>query len=104
MSLELGGPHDNGCREAGETPSAVIDRISLVLDSFDGPGRLTWHRSCAAPGCRGRRRTACSNAWSRCAGCVANGRDYELGMRLVELGSLALHQGPYSPSRHPVVA
>ena len=23
------------------TPSAVIDRISLVLDAFDGPGRLT---------------------------------------------------------------
>ncbi len=27
--------------KSGETPSAVIDRISLVLDSFDGPGRLT---------------------------------------------------------------
>ena len=24
-----------------ETPSAVIDRISLVLDAFEGPGRLT---------------------------------------------------------------
>ncbi|MGH3966598.1 MAG: IclR family transcriptional regulator, partial [Mycobacterium sp.] len=24
-----------------ETPTAVIDRISLVLDAFDGPGRLT---------------------------------------------------------------
>ena len=23
------------------TPSAVIDRVSLVLDAFDGPGRLT---------------------------------------------------------------
>ena len=23
------------------TPTAVIDRISLVLDTFDGPGRLT---------------------------------------------------------------
>ena len=23
------------------TPSAVIDRISLVLDAFDGPGRLS---------------------------------------------------------------
>ena len=22
-----------------ETPTAVIDRISLVLDAFDGPGR-----------------------------------------------------------------
>ncbi|MGB8795670.1 MAG: IclR family transcriptional regulator, partial [Mycobacterium sp.] len=23
------------------TPSAVIDRVSLVLDAFDGPGRLS---------------------------------------------------------------
>ena len=23
------------------TPTAVIDRISLVLDAFEGPGRLT---------------------------------------------------------------
>ena len=28
-------------RAESTTPSAVIDRVSLVLDAFDGPGRLT---------------------------------------------------------------
>ena len=34
-----GGSHDSDCRN--RHPSAVIDRVSLVLDAFDGPGRLT---------------------------------------------------------------
>jgi len=52
------------------TPSAVIDRVSLVLDSFDGPGRLTLAQVYDAPGCRGRRHTACSTGWFSCAGCA----------------------------------
>jgi len=28
-------------RAESTTPSAVIDRVSLVLEAFDGPGRLT---------------------------------------------------------------
>src|SRR6201991_1050244 len=74
------------------TPSVVIDRVSLVLNDFDGPGRLTLARVV--------RRTGLPRAsahrmlerlvalrWLR-----RSGRDYELGMRLVELGSLAVHQ------------
>ncbi len=76
----------------GETPSAVIDRISLVLDSFDGPGRLTLAqivRRTGLPRSSAHRmlERLVALRWLR-----RDGRDYELGMRLVELGSLALHQ------------
>jgi DNA-binding IclR family transcriptional regulator len=75
-----------------ETPSAVIDRISLVLDAFDGPGRLTLAqvvRRTGLPRSSAHRmlERLVQLRWLR-----RNGRDYELGMRLVELGSLAVHQ------------
>ncbi|MDH6198065.1 DNA-binding IclR family transcriptional regulator [Mycobacterium frederiksbergense] len=77
---------------ASETPSAVIDRISLVLDAFDGPGRLTLAqivRRTGLPRSSAHRmlERLVQLRWLR-----RDGRDYELGMRLVELGSLALHQ------------
>ncbi|OFB37838.1 IclR family transcriptional regulator [Mycolicibacterium sp. (ex Dasyatis americana)] len=78
--------------KAGETPSAVIDRVSLVLDVFDGPGRLTLAeivRRTGLPRSSAHRilERLVQLRWLR-----RDGRDYELGMRLVELGSLALHQ------------
>ena len=74
------------------TPSAVIDRVSLVLDAFDGPGRLTLAqivRRTGLPRSSAHRmlERLVKLRWLR-----RNGRDYELGMRLVELGSLAVHQ------------
>ena len=76
----------------GDTPSAVIDRISLVLDAFEGPGRLTLAqivRRTGLPRSSAHRmlERLVALRWLR-----RDGRDYELGMRLVELGSLALHQ------------
>ncbi|OMB93535.1 IclR family transcriptional regulator [Mycobacterium colombiense] len=73
-------------------PTAVIDRISLVLDAFDGPGRLTLAqivRRTGLPRSSAHRmlERLVQLRWLR-----RNGRDYELGMRLVELGSLAVHQ------------
>ena len=75
-----------------ETPSAVIDRVSLVLDAFDGPGRLTLAqivRRTGLPRSSAHRmlERLVQLRWLR-----RSGRDYELGMRLVELGSLAVHQ------------
>ncbi|VEG40950.1 IclR family transcriptional regulator [Mycolicibacterium flavescens] len=75
-----------------ETPSAVLDRVSLVLDAFDGPGRLTLAqivRRTGLPRSSAHRmlERLVQLRWLR-----RNGRDYELGMRLVELGSLAVHQ------------
>src|SRR6478735_2885410 len=77
---------------AVETPSAVIDRVSLVLDAFDGPGRLTLAqivRRTGLPRSSAHRmlERLVALRWLR-----RSGRDYELGMRLVELGSLAVHQ------------
>lgn len=74
------------------TPSAVIDRVSLVLDAFDGPGRLTLAqivRRTGLPRSSAHRmlERLVQLRWLR-----RSGRDYELGLRLVELGSLALHQ------------
>jgi len=74
------------------TPSAVIDRVSLVLDAFDGPGRLTLAqivRRTGLPRSSAHRmlERLVKLRWLR-----RDGRDYELGMRLVELGSLAVHQ------------
>jgi DNA-binding IclR family transcriptional regulator len=74
------------------TPTAVIDRISLVLDAFEGPGRLTLAqivRRTGLPRSSAHRmlERMVQLRWLR-----SSGRDYELGMRLVELGSLAVHQ------------
>lgn len=74
------------------TPTAVLDRVSLVLDTFDGPGRLTLAqivRRTGLPRSSAHRllERLVSMRWLR-----REGRDYELGMRLVELGSLAVHQ------------
>lgn len=74
------------------TPSAVIDRISLLLDSFEGSGRLTLAqivRRTGLPRSSAHRmlERLVQLRWLR-----RSGRDYELGMRLVELGSLAVHQ------------
>lgn len=74
------------------TPTAVIDRVSLVLEAFDGPGRLTLAqivRRTGLPRSSAHRmlERLVQLRWLR-----RSGRDYELGMRLVELGSLAVHQ------------
>jgi DNA-binding IclR family transcriptional regulator len=79
-------------RPESTTPSAVIDRVSLVLEAFDGPGRLTLAqivRRTGLPRSSAHRmlERLVALRWLR-----RSGRDYELGMRLVELGSLAVHQ------------
>jgi DNA-binding IclR family transcriptional regulator len=83
------------------TPSAVIDRISLVLDAFDGPGRLSLAqvvRRTGLPRSSAHRmlERLVQLRWLR-----RQGRDYELGMRLVELGSLAVHQDRLHSAAQP---
>ena len=85
------------------TPSAVIDRISLVLDAFDGPCQLTLAqivRRTGLPRSSAHRmlERLVQLRWLR-----RNGRDYELGMRLVELGSLAVHQDRVHRAAMPVL-
>lgn len=86
------------------TPTAVIDRISLVLDAFEGPGRLTLAqivRRTGLPRSSAHRmlERLVQLRWLR-----RNGRDYELGMRLVELGSLAVHQDRLVRAAAPLLA
>jgi DNA-binding IclR family transcriptional regulator len=85
------------------TPSAVIDRVSLVLDAFDGPGRLTLAqivRRTGLPRSSAHRmlERLVQLRWLR-----RSGRDYELGMRLVELGSLAVHQDRLHRAASPLL-
>lgn len=85
------------------TPSAVIDRITLVLDAFDGPGRLTLAqlvRRTGLPRSSAHRmlERLVQLRWLR-----RNGHDYELGMRLVELGSLAVHQDRLVQAARPLL-
>lgn len=79
-------------RVKSATPNAVLDRVSLVLDAFDGPGRLSLAqvvRRTGLPRSSAHRmlERLVHMRWLR-----RQGRDYELGLRLVELGSLAVHQ------------
>ncbi|BBB43866.1 IclR family transcriptional regulator [Mycobacteroides abscessus] len=73
-------------------PNSVIDRVSLVLDAFDGHGRLTLAeivRTTGLPRSSAHRmlERLVDVRWVR-----RDGNYYVLGMRLVELGSLAVHQ------------
>jgi DNA-binding IclR family transcriptional regulator len=87
----------------GDTPTAAIDRMSLVLDAFDGAGPLTMvqivHRT-GLPRSSVHRmlERLVQLRWLR-----REGRDYELGTRLVELGSLALHQGRIHQAALPLL-
>ncbi len=74
------------------TPTAVIDRIALVLDAFDGPGRLTLAQIVRRTGLPRSSAHRMLDRLVQLRWLRRNGRDYELGMRLVELGSLAVHQ------------
>lgn len=74
------------------TPSAVIDRVSLVLDAFDGPGRLTLAQLVRRTGLPRSSAHRMLDRLVQLRWLRRDGRDYELGMRLVELGSLAVHQ------------
>ncbi|WP_082399356.1 IclR family transcriptional regulator [Gordonia phthalatica] len=84
-----------------ETPSAVLDRLTLVLDAFDGHARQTLAeivRRTGLPRSSAHRmlERLVALRWLR-----REGREYELGMRLVELGSLAIHQDRLHASAVP---
>ena len=89
---------------ADSTPTAILERISLVLDAFDGPGRLTLAqvvRRTGLPRSSAHRmlERLVEMRWLR-----REGRDYELGTRLMELGSIAVstrssHMGDMVASR-----
>ncbi len=92
-----------GCAPGAEPPSTMLDRIALILESFDGHPQ----QSLAAV----TRRTGLPRStthrmlehlvhmrWVR-----RDGRDYELGTRLIELGSLAADQSRLHAVAVPVL-
>lgn len=85
------------------TPTAILERISLVLDAFDGPGRLTLAqvtRRTGLPRSSAHRmlERLVEMRWLR-----REGRDYELGTRLMELGSIAVHQNRLHSAAAPIL-
>jgi DNA-binding IclR family transcriptional regulator len=89
---------------AEATPSAVIDRVSLVLDAFDGPGRLTLAQVVRRTGLPRSSAHRMLDRLVQLRWLRRSGRDYELGMRLVELGSLAIHQDRLHKAAAPLLA
>ncbi|BBY56390.1 IclR family transcriptional regulator [Mycobacterium koreense] len=92
MTATFAPPAPIAPAEPSDAPKAVIDRVSLILDAFEGPGRLTLAqivRRTGLPRSSAHRmlESLVQLRWLR-----RDGRDYELGIRLVELGSLAMHQ------------
>ncbi|MCV7229536.1 IclR family transcriptional regulator [Mycolicibacterium komossense] len=85
------------------TPSAVIDRISLVLDAFEGPGRLTLAQVVRRTGLPRSSAHRMLDRLVQLRWLRRSGRDYELGMRLVELGSLAVHQDRLHKAAAPLL-
>ncbi|MGV9709049.1 IclR family transcriptional regulator [Gordonia sp. NPDC003424] len=78
--------------DAQSAPSAILDRLSLILDAFDGRGSLSLAEVVLRTGLP---RSSAHRMLDRLVALrwlSREGRNYSLGIRLVELGSLAVHQ------------
>ncbi|WP_024795747.1 IclR family transcriptional regulator [Tomitella biformata] len=88
---------------ADTAPTAIMERISLVLDTFEGPGHLTLAQVTRRTGLprstthRMLERLVAMRWLSR------EGSNYELGTRLIELGSLAVQQNRLHSAALPVL-
>jgi DNA-binding IclR family transcriptional regulator len=100
----MSGSIKDVARAGTATPVAVIDRISLVLDAFEGPGRLTLAQIVRRTGLPRSSAHRMLDRLVQLRWLRRNGRDYELGMRLVELGSLAVHQDRLVRAAGPLLA
>lgn len=80
-------PGDNA-----STPSAILDRLSLVLDTFDGRDSLSLAEVVMRSGLPRSSAHRMLDRLVQLKWLRRQGRKYSLGIRLVELGSLAVHQ------------
>ncbi|WP_280491490.1 IclR family transcriptional regulator [Nocardia asiatica] len=74
------------------TPSALLDRLSLVLDAFDGRDSLGLTEVVTRTGLPRSSAHRMLDRLVQLRWLRREGRNYSLGIRLVELGSLAVHQ------------
>ncbi|WP_182347145.1 IclR family transcriptional regulator [Tomitella gaofuii] len=92
-----------GGGESADAPSTQLDRISLILESFDGHAQQSLSdvtRRTGLPRSTAHRmlERLVHMQWVR-----KDGRDYELGARLIELGSLAASQSRLHAAALPVM-
>lgn len=73
-------------------PTTVLNRISTLLDAFDGRGQLTLNEVAEYTGLPRSSAHRMLVSLVKLRWVRRDGHRYELGMRLVELGSLAVHQ------------
>lgn len=78
--------------EANTTPSAILDRLALVLDAFDGRESLGLADIVTRTGLPRSSAHRMLDRLVQLRWLRRQGRSYSLGIRLVELGSLAVHQ------------
>lgn len=74
------------------TPSAMIDRVALILDAFDERGCLTLAQIVSHTNLPRSSAHRMLERLVQLRFLGRRGRHYELGMRLIELGHLAVHQ------------
>lgn len=73
-------------------PTTVLNRISTLLDAFDGRGQLTLNEVVEYTGFPRSLAHRMLDSLVKLRWVRRDGQRYGLGMRLVELGSLAVHQ------------
>ncbi|MGW0043024.1 IclR family transcriptional regulator [Rhodococcus sp. NPDC003348] len=88
---------------ADATPTSILERVSLVLDTFDGPGRLTLAQVVERTGLPRSSAHRMLERFVEMRWLRREGSDYELGTRLMELGSLAVHQNRLHAAARPIV-
>lgn len=85
------------------TPSAILERISLVLQAFEGPGRLNLAQVVRYTGLP---RSSAHRMLERLVGMNwlnREGNEYELGTRLIQLGSTAVYQNSVRRAAAPIL-
>jgi DNA-binding IclR family transcriptional regulator len=90
--------------EAPDAPIAVFDRMSTILDAFEDSGRLTLRQVVAHVGLprssvHRMLDQLVAKRWLRKVG-----REYELGMRLFELGSTVVQQNRLYAAAMPLLS
>lgn len=75
-----------------DAPTAVLDRLALVLDAFEGSGSMSLAEVVLRTGLPRSSAHRMLDRLVQLSWLRRHGRNYSLGIRLVELGSLAIHQ------------
>ncbi|WP_236077789.1 IclR family transcriptional regulator [Rhodococcus sp. P1Y] len=84
-----------------DAPVALLDRVSLVLDAFDGRGEMTLAEVVEVTGLPRSSAHRILEHLSQLRWVTRDKRSYSLGTRLMELGHIALKQDPLHMAARP---